>query len=148
MVPMDKKDRKTVHEFANAFNLKSKSLGSGNSRYPCLFKTRRTIPFDEKVFGMIQARFNRGFLPRLDRSARAAGRPSRPSGRGGGHSAAGYRDGEVIGGTALEIGADNKGRAMLEKMGWSSGTGLGALNNKGNVQPIMAEMKATRIGLG
>jgi hypothetical protein len=36
-----------------------------------------------------------------------------------------YLEGEVVSGSAPEIGAGSKGRAMLEKMGWSSGTALG-----------------------
>ena len=39
------------------------------------------------------------------------------------HKKAGPRnmEGAVVGASAPEIGAENKGRAMLEKMGWSSG---------------------------
>lgn len=59
-----------------------------------------------------------------------------------------YRDGEVVGGAAPEIGSDNRGRAMLEKMGWSSGTALGAMNNKGMLVPISHVVKNTRVGLG
>jgi hypothetical protein len=68
--------------------------------------------------------------------------------RGGGMAAASYRDGDVVGAAAPEIGAGNKGRAMLEKMGWSSGTALGALNNKGILQPVAHVVKNTKAGLG
>lgn len=37
--PMDKKMRKTVHDLANAFNLKSESKGSGAARFTTLTKT-------------------------------------------------------------------------------------------------------------
>src|SRR4051794_29033623 len=35
------------------------------------------------------------------------------------------KEGTIVGHSAKEIGAENKGRAMLEKMGWSAGMGLG-----------------------
>ena len=63
-------------------------------------------------------------------------------------SSASYRDGEVVGAGAPELSAENRGRTMLEKMGWSSGTPLGALNNKGLLQPISHIVKNTRTGLG
>ena len=58
-----------------------------------------------------------GFFPRTD--ATPSKSASRTAGRGGGANSAGvrYRDGDIVGGTAPEIGAENKGRAMLEKMG-------------------------------
>ena len=59
-----------------------------------------------------------------------------------------YRDGEVVGATAPELGAENRGRAMLERMGWSSGTALGALDNKGLLLPLSHIVKKTRTGLG
>lgn len=63
-------------------------------------------------------------------------------------SAVSYRDGEVVGHMAPELGIENKGRAMLEKMGWSTGTALGALNNKGIMQPVVHVVKTTKAGLG
>jgi hypothetical protein len=37
---------------------------------------------------------------------------------------------------------------MLEKMGWSSGTALGASNNKGILEPVSQTMKTNKAGLG
>jgi len=37
---------------------------------------------------------------------------------------------------------------MLEKMGWSTGTGLGAVNNQGILQPVSHVVKTTKAGLG
>ena len=70
--------------------------------------------------------------------------------RGGGfnNAAVSYRDGEIVGAAAPELGQENKGRAMLEKMGWSTGTALGALNNKGIMQPLAHVVKTTKAGLG
>ena len=57
-------------------------------------------------------------------------------------------DGEVVGAAAPEIGAENRGRAMLEKMGWSTGMGLGANNNRGIVEPVSQIIKRSKAGLG
>ncbi|MCJ1378009.1 hypothetical protein MMC17_001105 [Xylographa soralifera] len=149
--PMDKKDRKLVHEFANVFNLKSKSIGGGRGRYPTLFKTSRSIQYSEGKLEDVEALLNqRRFLPHRDKGSLRGSGPRRTAGRGGGASraAVSYRDGEVVGATAPELGTDNKGRAMLEKMGWSTGTALGALNNKGIMLPVVHVVKTTKAGLG
>ena len=149
---MDKKDRMWVHEFATAFNLKSISVGGGRSRYPSLYKTSHTLPYSDGLFNGIEARLNRPrFLSRKDHGAgrgRAA-RSFRASRGGGGMAAAvSYKDGEIVGAAAPELGSENRGRAMLEKMGWSTGTALGALNNKGIMEPVAHIVKTTKAGLG
>lgn len=70
--------------------------------------------------------------------------------RGGGSvlSGATYMDGEIVGASAPEIGSENKGRSMLEKMGWSKGTALGAMHNKGILTPVEHRVKSTKAGLG
>lgn len=144
---MDKSKRKVVHEWANAFKLKSKSAGNGSSRFPILYKTARTSVFAEHTFNAVEARLNRRFFPRMDVGRRPG---VKQAGHGGGFNSAGvsYRDGDIVGGSAPELGAENRGRAMLEKMGWSSGTALGALNNKGILQPVSHVVKTTKAGLG
>ena len=62
-------------------------------------------------------------------------------------SGATYMNGDIVGASAPEIGAENKGRAMLERMGWK-GEGLGAIGNKGMVDPIKHVVKTTKAGLG
>ena len=59
-----------------------------------------------------------------------------------------YQDGEIVGSGAPELGAENKGRAMLEKMGWTQGTGLGSANNQGILQPIQTVVRNSKRGLG
>jgi hypothetical protein len=145
---MDKADRKVVHELANAFNLKSKSAGNGNKRFPILYRTSRTSVYVERNFNAIEERLNHRFLPRMDVRGKS-GSGTKRAGAGGFNSAAvSYRDGDIVGGSAPELGAENRGRAMLEKMGWSSGTALGALNNKGILQPVSHVVKTTKAGLG
>lgn len=147
--PMEKGDRKIVHEFANAFNLKSKSAGKGTKRFPVLYRTSRTSIYAESTFDAVEARLTRRFLPRMDLRGKNPARTSLGSGRGGfGSSGVSYRDGDIVGGSAPELGVENRGRAMLEKMGWSTGTALGALNNKGILQPVSHVVKTTKAGLG
>jgi hypothetical protein len=147
---MEKADRRVVHELANAFNLKSKSAGDGNKRFPVLYRTLRTTSYDERTFDAIEARITRRFLPRMDVGGKRSGGGSKKPGRGGGagFGAVSYRDGDVVGASAPELGVENRGRAMLEKMGWSNGTALGALNNKGILQPVSHVVKTTKAGLG
>jgi hypothetical protein len=148
--PMDKADRKIVHEIANAFNLKSKSAGNGKNRFPVLYRTSRTSAYVERTFAAVEAKLTRRFLPRIDVGGQKSSTAKR-TGRGAGGlstAAVSYRDGDIVGGSAPELGAENRGRAMLEKMGWSSGTALGALNNKGILQPVIHIVKTTKAGLG
>ncbi|KAF2459578.1 hypothetical protein BDY21DRAFT_377917 [Lineolata rhizophorae] len=138
--PLEKNDRAFVHALAAGFGLKSKSSGKGNNRCPTLIKTTLTAEFDDVVFTRLQGRYHQGFMPRPRKAARTK--------RGGGTSAATYMEGEIVGHAAPEIGSENRGRAMLEKMGWSKGTALGALNNKGIMEPITHVVKTSKAGLG
>lgn len=144
---MDASARKIVHEIANRFKIKSKSTGSGDQRRPVLHRTKYTAKFGETSFEAAFARIRRRHFPRPDERGRA---PKRPAGAGGriNHAAVTYREGEVVGGSAPEIAESNRGRAMLEKMGWMSGMALGAMDNKGIKQPITHVVKRTKAGLG
>lgn len=145
---MDKRDRKIVHEVASKFGLKSLSKGSGKKRFPVLQKTSKTIDFDDDSFDKMRAKLARRFYPRMDRKAGGGGTVSRAHGRGSGIGEAfSYRNGEVVGGTAPEIGAENRGHAMLQKMGWKLGQQLGG-NNKGILTPITHVVRSSRAGLG
>lgn len=150
---MDKKGRKSVHDIANVFKLKSKSFGGGNYRFPILYKTSRTIQYNEDMILRVEARLSpKHFFPRMDKRGKVGPatykRVARGRGGGGAGAAVSYRDGEIVGGTAPELGTENRGRAMMKKMGWSTGTALGALNNKGIMQPVVHIVKTTKAGLG
>ena len=147
---MAQEERKIVHEIASVFKLKSKSTGSGRSRFPILHRTSRTIQYNEDTLKAAESLLSsRRFLPRIDRVRRTgalAQRDRRNAAAGAGVS---YRDGEVVGAAAPEIGQENRGRTMLERMGWSTGTALGARNNsRGLVQPVAQVVKTSRSGLG
>lgn len=144
--PMDVHARKVVHELANRFNIKSKSTGKADHRRPTLYRTVRTLPYAESRFEHAVNRIQRRFLPRLDARGKRNAKPLTP--RGPGYAAASYNEGEIVGAAAPELGIDNRGRAMLEKMGWSRGTALGSGDNKGILQPVPHMMKRSKAGLG
>ena len=58
------------------------------------------------------------------------------------------QEGEIVGASAPELGQENKGRAMLEKMGWSKGMALGAFQNQGILEPVAQVVKLSKAGLG
>ncbi len=146
---MDAHARKTVHELALKFKMKSKSTGKGDKRRPVLHRTLSTVKYtDAAQFESAFARLHRRFFPRLDVKGKGAKTQAAGLGRRSNHAAVTVRDGEIVGGSAPEIAVTNRGRALLEKMGWSSGTALGALDNKGIIQPIEHVVKNSKAGLG
>ncbi|KAF3352211.1 hypothetical protein VdG1_00692 [Verticillium dahliae VDG1] len=146
--PMDNHARKVLHELANKFNIKSKSTGSGDQRRPTLYRTARTLQYSADNFDQAIGRVGRKYFPREDLGSRWSGVRGSVRRGGGGQPDTGYRDDEVVGGSAPELGQENRGRAMLEKMGWSTGTALGSMDNKGILQPVEQKVKRGKAGLG
>ena len=137
---MDRLSRKIVHSLANAYNLSSKSSGSGQARYTTLFKTSYTSTnrlSERKINAILKQAgcFN---------SEPLSTRRNDSSYSGGG--AKKHRDGHIVGGDAKEIEEDNRGRVMLEKLGWKSGMGLGA-EGMGMKVPLVAVVKTGKSGL-
>ncbi|KAL3454959.1 hypothetical protein BJX64DRAFT_101044 [Aspergillus heterothallicus] len=145
--PMTKHRRILVHDMAHALRLTSKSRGKGSSRFPVLSKTSRTPTYSPKTIVHIDRVLSREkFSPRaLKAWGKSDGRPTKAK---AGHGNVSYMDGDVVGASAPEIGAENIGRAMLEKMGWSRGTALGAIHNKGILLPVSHVVKNSKAGLG
>ena len=133
--------RKIVHTLAHAYNLGSKSQGSGKRRYTTLFKTSTTstTTLDERKINGILKRTT--WTGPNERSG-AKWDSTTPPGRG----VKKHKDGDVVGGDAEEIASDNRGRVMLEKLGWRSGMGLGA-EGDGMKLPVFAVVKAGKSGL-
>lgn len=154
--PMEAPVRAAVHRLAKSLKLQSRSEGKeglGIGRYPVLTKTPRTPHYTIHTVWQIDALMNmRKFFPRNlykgFKGSRPSGVPKQRRGGGGVMSGVTYRDGEEVAASAPEIGADNRGRAMLEKMGWVAGTGIGAVGNQGSIDPIRHIMKTTKAGLG
>ncbi|KAG5362110.1 Protein SQS1 [Yarrowia sp. C11] len=57
------------------------------------------------------------------------------------------REGEIVGHEAPAIEESNIGRLLLQKMGWSSGEGLG-VQSSGISEPIIAKVKISKRGIG
>lgn len=155
--PMDAHIRAAVHRLAKALKLNSQSKGKeglGKGRYPVLTKTPRTPCYTIETIWEIDALMNtRKFFPKnLHKSYKTTRQTTSTvkTRRGGGGVLSGvsFRDGEEVAASAPEIGADNRGRAMLEKMGWTAGMGIGAIGNKGGLDPIKHVIKTTKAGLG
>ncbi|KAE8336529.1 hypothetical protein BDV24DRAFT_111051 [Aspergillus arachidicola] len=147
--PMTKHRRKLIHDLANALSLNSQSRGKGSSRFPILHKTSRTPRYTQKTISYIdqifsKGRFNHGAAKSWDQKITKSAKPP----RGRPDSSVSYMDGDIVGASAPEIGAGNKGRAILERMGWSTGTALGATNNKGILLPVAHVVKNSKAGLG
>lgn len=147
--PMDNKDRKSIHMIALGLKIQSRSYGKGEARYTVLRKTSKTGTFNPGALNRILSRKGSGrFLPNNPCQGSESSISRNRLGGGFNRAAVSYYDGEIVGATAPELGQDNKGRAMLEKMGWSTGTALGALHNKGIMKPVAHVVKTSKAGLG
>ncbi|KAF2730266.1 hypothetical protein EJ04DRAFT_567924 [Polyplosphaeria fusca] len=144
--PMDAGRRAAVHQFAALLGLKSTSRGDGPGRFTVLVKNKRTMEYADKDFEGILGQKGLNKRMRGALAVRSAPRGQAQKTKST-HPLASYKDGEVVGRDAPELGPENRGRAMLEKMGWKKGMGLGALDNKGILQPIAHTVKTTRAGL-
>jgi hypothetical protein len=148
--PMDAHRRATIHQAAKFFELSSRSRGDGHDRFTVLSRTSRTRVYTDAEFDQVMLR--KGFMKRLrgplqgkkgPGPARAATFRSGPRAR----PQLGYRDGDKVGANAPELGSENKGHALMMKMGWSKGMALGTEDNKGILHPIAHTVKTNKAGL-
>ncbi|KAI1087758.1 hypothetical protein F5B19DRAFT_474416 [Rostrohypoxylon terebratum] len=152
--PFDKGTRKTIHIIANRFRIKSQSAGKGQDRCPVLYRSKATLPFDQDTFDRTFGRIKQTWFPRIDadetivNESRLLKRSEARNGKSRFKNSLTYRDGDIVGQHAAELGAENRGRAMLEKMGWSKGMALGTGENQGIMVPITHVVKKTKAGLG
>lgn len=145
LAPMDARYRSAIHQFVQQLGLSSKSRGDGADRFIVLSRTARTLTLDDDEFDEImnQSKFRSRMQPEFRRGQRTPKAPKAFKPR----PIVSYQDGEVVGASAPELGPENKGRLLLEKMGWSKGTALGAVGNKGILQPIAHTVKISKAGL-
>ena len=132
--PMNRNERKEVHLLANRLMLKSKSSGHGEARYTVLMKSEKNKKWENNAV-LVESILN------SSKSFRHFGTTEKL------HSKRRPRDGDEVGKGAAEIGQNNVGRVILEKLGWVAGTGLGA-GRDGRVDPVSAYHKVSRHGLG
>lgn len=148
--PMEAHRRAAIHQFVSHLGVSSRSRGDGTDRFTVLSKTKRTI-YDDSIF---EAFIEKVKLKNRWRGPPGAGTkqfkgPKLPKATKGSKSrpVVSYKDGETVGASAPELGPENRGRALLEKMGWSKGMGLGAHDNKGILHPIAHVVKTNKAGL-
>lgn len=146
--PMDKSNRKALHEICTALNLNSKSQGAGKKRFPIIYKTSRTREYSEQMFFKVTQASSRGFLTNRSQAKKFAKQKNGP-GRGGGFdkAAVSLRNGEVVGAGAAEISHTGFGAKLMGKMGWSKGMGLGK-DGEGMKEPVEQKMRLGTAGLG
>ncbi|SMN19768.1 similar to Saccharomyces cerevisiae YNL224C SQS1 Stimulates the ATPase and helicase activities of Prp43p [Maudiozyma saulgeensis] len=143
--PLDPHGNKTLMKFAKHYYMKTNKAGKGIHTHMMIEKTkktRRAIP----NYGLIaQLLKQRPVFMRIDvkRVQEDFVKTERVKMKSKFH----VIEGEIVGENAPEIGQDNIGRRMLEKLGWSSGEGLGTMSNKGISEPLFARVKKGKAGL-
>ncbi|CUM51127.1 Protein SQS1 [Debaryomyces fabryi] len=153
--PLDPHGNKTIIKISNFYNMKSLKCGTGLKLFIKVSKNRKTfhyLPRYDQIGSVLRQRpiFNRTDQKRpKDEITRSDGnsKKDRSRGRNKSQSNAQTREGEIVGASAPEIGANNIGRQLLEKLGWSKGEGLGAHGNKGISEPVVAKIKKSKTGL-
>ncbi|KAF2176324.1 hypothetical protein K469DRAFT_700035 [Zopfia rhizophila CBS 207.26] len=146
--PMDANRRAVVHQFVHALGLSSRSRGDGYDRFTVLSKASSTMQFDHDTFDCIVEQNK--FKYRLQGPLRGGGPGKGPKAHAGNPKSrpvVSYKDGDKVGASAPELGPENRGHAMMAKMGWKKGEALGHVDNKGILQPIAHTVKINRAGL-
>ncbi|KAG5438955.1 hypothetical protein PCANB_002285 [Pneumocystis canis] len=139
--------------FTKAYGITSKSYGFEKSRHIILYKTTKIHNnYSKQCVDKILRSFNHkqhnlGVFQtkKSDKSENNYSRIHRNKNKNKNKNR--YHDGDIVGKNVPEIDKNNRGRIMLEKLGWVSGNGLGASDNKGIEVPIMAVIKTTKSGL-
>ena len=145
--PLDPHGNKTLTKFAKHYNMKTSKAGKGLHTHIMVDKTkktRRSLPNYGLISQLLKQRpvFMRIDVKRVQEDFVKTERINIRS-KGKFH----IKEGEIVGENAPEIGNDNIGRRMLEKLGWSQGEGLGAETNKGTSEPVFARVKKGKAGL-
>lgn len=143
--PLDPHANKTLMKFAKHYNMKPSKAGKGIHTHTMIEKTRKTKRSMPNYGLIAQLVKQRPVFMRIDvkRVQEDFVKTERIKIQGKFH----VTEGEIVGEDAPEIGSDNIGRRMLEKLGWSSGEGLGAVTNKGISKPLFARVKRGKAGL-
>ncbi|CAI4049529.1 hypothetical protein SKDZ_14G1030 [Saccharomyces kudriavzevii ZP591] len=144
--PLDPHGNKTVMKIAKHYNLKSSKIGKANHTSVVVEKVKKTrwstpnynlidqLLRQRPVFMRIDVKRPREEQAMFERTKTIRGKFQ-------------VKEGDIVGQNAPEIGNENIGRIMLEKLGWRSGEGLGTQGNKGISEPIFAKIKKNRSGL-
>ena len=124
--PLDPHGNKIVTKFAQNYFMKSTRIGKGNSSKIYVEKTKKTRrkePLYQMVSQLLKQRpvFLRiDVKPLIAPKEKLAMKPVKANFL--------VSEGEIVGEDAPEIGLDNVGRRMLEKLGWTTGQGLSLIH--------------------
>ena len=145
--PLDPHGNKTIKKFANHYNMKSANAGAGKQSHVVVIKTKKTRAYMPNYNLINQLTRQRPIFMRIDvkqDTEKRVGNTETHRVRAKFH----VKEGEIVGESASEIGRENIGRRLLEKLGWTQGESLGAHGNKGISEPLMARVKKSKTGLG
>lgn len=143
--PFNPHGNQTIRKFAQYYNMTTTIIGKKGKTHVKVDKCKKTktnAPNYNLINRIVKQRrvFMRIDSPKLCRDNELL---KKQSGKPKFH----VTEGEIIGEDAPEISKDNIGRKILEKLGWTSGQGLGVHNNKGISEPVMAKAKINKSGL-
>lgn len=148
--PMNEKPRKVINNLARAYYLTPKTIGERKDRFVLCTKTYKSS-YEDRDRDLITLLINTHASKKLPIAK------AKIQANGGGKKATEipkvqkavqtYREGDLVGHEASEIDHTNRGRRMLEKLGWKEGMTLGH-TNPGIATPIFAKVKNKKYGLG
>lgn len=142
--------RRYIHLLGNLYRLKTVSVGKGDDKRIILQKTEYSGPANN-------TRQLENLIEQGNKAVKWCNGEFKPKGKSkfnqkakkvsdSRNLSAKPVDGTVVGGKSAPIKEDNVGNQMLQKMGWTPGTGLGR-DSTGIVNHIPAVIKTKRTGL-
>ncbi|KAI0464266.1 hypothetical protein LJB42_001872 [Komagataella kurtzmanii] len=140
--PLDPHGIRTLLKLADHYQMKGRKFLKGKRQHVTVIKTKRTNYLSPEYDMIGRLLRQRRVFNRIDVSKKDFSEDKLIKGGSKSH----VKEGEIVGSRAPEIGQDNIGRRMLEKLGWSKGEGLG-LDSRGVTEPILAKIKKSRLGL-
>lgn len=149
--PLDGHGNKTLSKLAKLYNMKCiRCGGNGLLMYMKIAKVRKTFHYLPDYNQISYIMRQRPVFKRSDVKTRPKEEIQDTDGKKSRHGPkndAYVKEGDIVGGQAPEIGANNIGRQLLERLGWVKGEGLGAHGNKGISEPLLATVKKSKTGL-
>ncbi|VEU23661.1 DEKNAAC105034 [Brettanomyces naardenensis] len=155
--PMDSHGCMTLRDMSRAYHFKARKFGKSPECYVVALKTsgsKRVKPDYREVDKLLNrrrvfVRSDSGLTKEERKELRRLMRETDPNSdrkkeRKGAFS---YKEGDIVGANASEIGPESIGSKLLTKMGWQKGEALGAEGNKGIMVPIQAIVKNTKVGI-
>lgn len=155
--PMDFHVNMVLRSISDAFGYSSKKIGKGKKEYLEVKKPRKNKTREPDWIRIRKLSTKRNVCFRMDVELSREEKRELKRVKGGnyeiekmnnkGRGKFSYKEGEVVGVGAKEIGANSIGRLLLEKMGWQAGDALGPENNKGITEPIRVVVKTSKRGI-